>query len=300
MAISTDYDYDDILSLDKAKLSLRSRLNFLGSKELTLNYNGVASAAREDAVEWLEANRLSITDPNFGYKTYEGTWFCVDISFNEDRSILSQRFKIDSSFEDTTAQKTASGVTAERSYFWRVTDPDNADILAKIPTNVPSGDIYTKTAVDNGDGTYDVTITKETIANLTADSAVQSDSYTESTEVNTNSTEQSFVADGGSVPDAVVGEIKRIDNVPLENGNFRTTVTTQTAIAQRIPATGFITFPGDYSAVGGTLIVAKNKTKADLDTDTALINPSPWVYVLSVSARVNDYGLIDYTISGRI
>jgi hypothetical protein len=39
MAASTDFNYANLLSLDKAKLVKKSRLNFLGTKELTLDYN---------------------------------------------------------------------------------------------------------------------------------------------------------------------------------------------------------------------------------------------------------------------
>lgn len=329
MAISADFNYADLLSFDKVKLVGRERQNFLDSKELILDYHNISSASKEDCVEWLQTatgsgggGRLSLVDPTFSFKTYEGTWTCVSIAYNEDTHVIRQTFKIDSSIGDLgdvdveadfAAQsgdlsRISDGMELERAYYWRIANP--ARIL--LPSTARTGEIWTKTSNDNGDGTYDVTVSKEVAQNLTADSAVQAGpsatgGYTEDTTVSTNTLLHVFASDYGgdpaietSVPNALVGEIKRIDNVPLENGMFRSTITTRTAVSQRFPATGFITYGGDYSAVGGTLIIGRNRTEAQLNADTATINPSPWAYVLSVSVRVNDYGFLDYTLSGRI
>lgn len=311
MAANTDFNYADILSLEKAKLANRVRLNFLGSQEMILDYTGIAGTIREDCVEYLEAERLSITDPSFGFKTYEGTWTCIDITYNEDRKTIRQRFKIDSSLGSIEADGTIDtdgdvstisfGGTVERAYYWKIADPSSIEL--PVLAYVSEGEVYTKTANDNGDGTYDVIVSKTTsteYGSSDAPSAVQSSAYTEETVTTINGSPLVFGSGVGEIPDAVVGEIKRIDNTPLDNGKFRTTVTTRTAVAQRTPETSFLTYGGDYSAVGGSMIIAKNKTYSDLTTDLALINPSPYPYVLSVSVRNNDYGLIDYTISGRI
>jgi len=159
MAISTDFNYDNILSLDKAKLMNRVRLNFLGSQELILDYNGVSGTAREDCVEYLEANRLSVVNPSFGFKTYEGTWYCVDITYNEDKKTIRQRFKIDSSLLNDVTKRTSAGTLAEKSYYWKIVDPDSIELPAA--GSIPDGTTYSKTSNDNGDGTFDVVVSKE-------------------------------------------------------------------------------------------------------------------------------------------
>jgi hypothetical protein len=159
MAISTDFNYDNILSLDKAKLMNRVRLNFLGSQELILDYNGVSSTAREDCVEYLEANRLSVVNPSFGFKTYEGTWYCVDITYNEDKKTIRQRFKIDSSLLNDVTKRTSAGTLAEKSYYWKIVDPDSIELPAA--GSIPDGTTYSKTSNDNGDGTFDVVVSKD-------------------------------------------------------------------------------------------------------------------------------------------
>jgi len=159
MALSTDFNYDDILSLDKAKLMNRVRLNYLGSQELILDYNGVASTTREDCIEYLEANRLSVVNPHFGFKTYEGTWYCVDITYNEDKKTIRQRFKIDSSLLNDVTKRTSAGTLAEKSYYWKIVDPDSIELPAA--GSIPDGTTYSKTSNDNGDGTFDVVVSKE-------------------------------------------------------------------------------------------------------------------------------------------
>ncbi len=94
MAVDSSFDYDRLLSLDQAKLVGRERLNSLGSYELTLNYNKISSATKEDCLEYLEANRLSVTNPTFSNKTYEGIWKCVSIAYDENKSIIQQIFKV--------------------------------------------------------------------------------------------------------------------------------------------------------------------------------------------------------------
>jgi hypothetical protein len=159
MAINSDFNYDDILSLDKAKLIDRAFLNSLGSQELILDYNGIASAAREDSVEWLHANRKSIEDPEFGFKTYEGTWFCIDIKYDENNKTIRQRFKIDSSLLDDVTKRTSAGTLAEKSYYWKIVNPDFIEL--PVAVSIPDGTTYTKTSNDNGDGTYDVVVSKD-------------------------------------------------------------------------------------------------------------------------------------------
>ena len=132
MAISTDFNYDDLLSLDKAKLVNRTRLNFLGSQELILDYNGVTSVAREECTQYLEANRLSLTDPHFGFKTYEGTWFCIDINYDENKKFIRQRFKIDSALTNEATKRTSAGTLAEKSYYWKIVDPDSIELPAAV------------------------------------------------------------------------------------------------------------------------------------------------------------------------
>ena len=387
MAIDSSFDYANLLSLNKAKLKNRLRLNYLGSKELVFEYNKISNSIKEDAIEWLEANRLSLTDPKFGFRTYEGTWYCIDINYIDERSVISQRFKIDSSMGNLDGSSgtmtgtgdlasISAGTEVERAYYWRVVDPESVE----LPSSSPDGTVYAKTAVDNGDGTYDVTITKEVSNNLTSTSKVISDGFEETTEISTNNSEQSFVSDGGSitdpvdgeiktiqnvpldngkfrttvttretnnleatssvqagddstadnpggyretidvntsstelsfvsdggtVADATVGEIKRIDNVPLDNGEFRTTVTTRTAIAQRIPpdfeAGGpdypWIEYGSDYIQDANAIIIGRNRTWDQFKTDRDRTQTSPAVFKInSISARVNDYGLYDYTI----
>jgi hypothetical protein len=312
MPISSDFNFDDILSLDKAKLTNRVRVNFLGSQELILRYNNVGSAMREDAVEYLEATAgygiaSAMTSPTFGFKTYEGDWFCIDIEYNEDKQFIQQRFKIDAQIGDlgdpdvtpVSSQvgddvRVSDGMTLERSYYWRIVNPERVG----LPT-ATTGVIWTKTSNDNGDGTYDVIISKEVEINLTAGSSVSSDLYTEVSETNTNDVETSFSSDSygdSSVADAVFREVKRIDNVPLENGKFRSTVTTRTSIADKQS----FAYPSDYSAVGAQLVVARNQPFSELAVDLAVVNPSPWVYVTSVSLSPNDDGTYNYTISAHI
>ena len=180
MAISTDFNYDDLLSLERAKLVGRERQNFLGTKELVLDYHLQTSGAKEDCVEWLSTNRLSLTDPEFSFKTYEGVWTCISISYNEDAKVIRQTFKIDSSIGDLgdgvdfgsqsgDQSRISIGMEMERAYYWRISDPESIE----LPSSPIVGEIWTKTANDNGDGTYDVTVQKEVAQNLTAYSAVQ-------------------------------------------------------------------------------------------------------------------------------
>jgi hypothetical protein len=325
MSASTDFNYDDILSLEKAKLVNRVRLNFLGSQEMVIDYNGVSSAMREEATEWLEENSRGIdnplVNPSFGFKTYTGSWNCIDITYNEDKKVIRQRFKIDSSLGDLDGSggsmtgsgdlgKVSAGETIERAYYWRVVDPDSVE----LPPTAPNGTIYTKSAQDNGDGTYDVVITKQVAINLSATSSIQSGgeaydtypgAYTEYIETSTSNTEQAFVTDGGTIPNAVVGQIKRVDNVPLEDGTFRTTITTREAIAQRIPpdsAAGGPNYPwfeygSDYIQDANNIIVGRNQPWWKVVEDRDRTNVSPALFKInSMSVRVNDYGLFDYSI----
>jgi len=413
MAASTDFNYADILSLEKAKLVKRSRLNFLGSKELVLDYHNIGSASKEECVEWLDDNRLTLTNPTFSYKTYTGVWKCIDISYDEDTKILRQRFKIDSSLGDLDGSsgsmtgtgdlvQVSAGSTVERAYYWRVVDPS----AIELPSSSPDGTIYTKSAVDNGDGTYDLTVSKETASNLTATSAIQAGGsnsvsndivvynagttavngtytdqgtfsgktywgngsyylfwntlsggqwnfstatsgqpvlyyisstasepptggytvsgagtspgpdlivgngsggpYREASIVNTNDNEKTFSASPSGpdeIQNAVDGEVKTISNIPLENGKFRSSVTTRTAKSLRIPSPEgyFLSYASDYLASAKGIIKGRNRTYSEFTSDIQLLSFAPYVYrINNVSFNINDFGLFDYTITSDV
>ena len=327
MPISTDFNYEDKLALDKAKLISRTRINDLGAYELTIQYNNIASSMREDALEWLEANRLTITDPTLSFKTYEGVWNCVSIEYGEDRAVMRQIFKVDVGVGDlgdtaTTpdygaqsgdSSRISEGMEVDRSYFWRVTNPEDYE----LPSIARNGEIWTKTAGDNGDGTFDVSIQRETAQALTATSSVQAGDeetsdypggYVEEVDENTNDVERSFVGSGYGSEDvalATQGQIKRIDNSPLENGKFRTVVTTRTAVPQRIPPESeaggpnypWLEYGSDYIQDANNIIIGRNQTWDKVIADRDRTNISPAIFKInSMTVRVNDYGLFDYTI----
>lgn len=316
MAISPDFNYENLLSLDKAKLVSRERQNFLDTKELVLNYHQITSAVKEDAVEWLQTpvvggggGRLTLVDPEFSFKTYEGIWTCVSISYNENANIIQQVFKIDSTIGDLgdvdvesdfglqsgDISRISDGMEAQRAYYWRITNPERI----VLPSGSRTGEVWGKTANDNGDGTYDVIVTREVAVNLTSGSSVDTDLFTEVSETNTNDVEISFVSDtygDNSIADAAFREVKRIDNVALENGKFRSTVTTRTSIADKQS----FAYPSDYAAVGAQLVVARNQPFSELAADLAVVNPYPYAYVMSASLSPNDDGTYDYTISAHI
>jgi len=302
MAVDTSFDLSQKLSLDQAKLVSRSRLNAIGSYEIVIDYLNIPSRLKEEALEWLEANRLSETDPVISQKTFDGTWRCVSIVFDEDRSIIRQEFRINASITDDEYVKTSEGVTAERSYYWRITNPEDVS----LPATVNDGEVYTKTANDNGDGTYDVVVTKQIAQNFSnedAPSAVSSQLYTEESVIYTSTSPLKFQSEtGGTIADANVGQIKRIDNVPLEDGNFRVTVTTRTAVQNFLYPTsgnGVFVWDSDFSSsgplVGGFLLLGRNHTATNFGTVLDGLNGN---YVISVSASINEYGLIDFTVRG--
>jgi hypothetical protein len=346
MPINSDFNFDDKLSLDNAKLMNRVRLNFLGSQELILRYNGISSAMREDAVEYLEATAergvaSAMPSPTFGFKTYEGDWFCIDIEYNEDSQFIQQRFKIDSQIGDLgdvtetpdygdqagDVVRISDGMTLERSYYWRVVNPEGVD----LPT-ARTGEIWTKTSNDNGDGTYDVIISKEVEQDLTARSSVQAGpingqtinditigtctafgAYREEIEEHTNSLPYVFSADylGDPTieieePDAVLGRIKRINNTPRENGLYNVSIITRIAIPQRMPplnsTQNSLTWDSDYSTGrgGGRIVIGINQSWETLYNELDAIQGGMNEYVVSCSPRINDYGLLDYTISGHV
>ena len=283
MAYSTDIDYSNTLSLEKAVLKNRKRLNYLGSKELVLDYNGVTSQSREDCMEWLEANRLSITDPSFGFRTYEGTWVCINISYIEEKSILRQTFKIDSALTDDVALKTSAGVEAYRTYHFRVADPT----AYNVPDTVEAGYVYSKRIHDNGDGTYDVIIDKVTDKAKTGNSSSEYGLWSETSTTTLNDTEQ-------ALPAWTAGTIVSVDNVPLDNGKFRSTVTVRTAkkavITKRYPSD--YVDPTQYPQI----TVAKNHTEAEID---ALIGDMSNLFVNNLTMSLNEYGLYDAVITSR-
>jgi hypothetical protein len=248
------------------------------------------------------------------------------ISYNEELKKISQTFKIDNSstdwnlgdigdesnyeFQVGDLSRMASGLEIYRAYYWRVADPT----IYVLPPIARVGEIWTKTANDNGDGTYDVIVAKEVAQDLDATAGVQAGpdrfddypgEYTETTDISTNDVEQDFVSNSGDIPDAVVGEIKTINNVPLENGKFRTTITTRTAIPQRVPPLSeeggpnypWLEYGSDYITDANNIIVGKNQTWDNFLADRDRTNVSPAIFKInSISVRPNAFGLFDYTI----
>jgi hypothetical protein len=300
MAISSDYNYQEKLSLDKAKLISRTRINDLGSYELVIQYSNIASAMREDALEWLEANRLTITNPNVSFKTYEGTWSCIDIIYNEDRAIIRQRFKVDvgvgnlgntSDQTDYTLQtgdlsRISTGGTVLKSYYWRVSNPEDYD----IPSSAIEGEIWTKTANDNGDGTYDIIISKEVTSNLTSTSSTVTALYTETVTINTSADEEL------EEPAYAVGFVKSVTNTPLENGKYRTELRVRQASDPIVFSQGY---DSDYSYTFGgqsNVTIFRNYTEAQAKALIASMNGN---MVNSPSISINEFGLYDGVLSQR-
>ena len=270
MALDPSIRYEDALSLEQASLTTRGRDNHLGTKELILQYNKVTNQSKEDMMEWLEQNRLTLTDPEFAFRTYEGTWHCVSIEYVEKGPFIQQRFKIDSSLLNDVAQRTQAG-TAWKDYYWRIVDPRDYNIPEwtttgattpldldgvlwydthndeggetvyegaglslwytgslwvitdggvgeALPSNyyssatlegnyAPAGSWagtptvgfdsniqWSKTANDNGDGTYDVTITRSEVVNQTGGSESRSHGETGD---NTSDPSTSIFVSGG-------------------------------------------------------------------------------------------------------
>lgn len=172
MAASSDFNYADLLTLEKARARRKGRLNYLGSKELIIEYPRITELTKEECVEWLEDNRLTLSNPEINGKTHTGSWTCVDISYAESKNSntgfsIIQRFKVDSAlggYPSTAGDAATLSLTeeSERTYFWRVVDPDSVN----LPESTTEGVTYVKSATENSDGTYDVTIIKTTaIAN---------------------------------------------------------------------------------------------------------------------------------------
>lgn len=409
MAYNYSKNIEDEVSFEMAKLVGRERVNNLGSQELVVDYHKVTAKNREEATDWLEANRLTMTDPEFSYKVYEGTWNCISITYNEDTNVIRQTFKIDSQVGDLgdtdvtpvssqvgDLSRISDGMRLERAYYWRVVSPEGIE----LPDPADVGEIWTKTANDNGDGTYDVTVSKEVAQDQTALNAMQyggeydansdievigagssgvngtytvsgtqdgknvwyngsyyiswrvgdtkwfitettllgliyyevasastfpppsgwvrivgSDPaptliigsgtggpYNEETNVNTNTDEKKFVSDGGLIADATDGLIKTITNTPLENGKYRTSVTTRTAKEMRMPSSegSFFAYSSDFLVTGKAIIIGRNRTYESFTDDTQLLRGLPYYNrINNVSVRVNDFGLFDYTITSN-
>jgi hypothetical protein len=281
-------DFTNMLSLTRASLDKRSQLNYLGSKELTLTYNIQTAGAKELAAEWLAANRTTLVDPEFAHRTYEGTWKCVDIVYSESPAVIKQRFKIDSALTNDVAQRDAGGDTL-RSYYWKIVDPT----AYNVPTSSDDGDTWTKSVTDNGDGTYDVTISQRTdvAGALTSDSWVKTALYSEETEITLN--DVAIVE-----PTAAIGTTVRVQNTPLDNGLYRTETTTRTAIAQRTPPTGELEWINDSDESNLCyLVTARNQPYATfiIDANAAQTNAVTNTY----SVDINEFGLYDYTLRGR-
>ena len=93
MAISSDFNYTDKLSFERANVVRRRRLELLEADELVIEYEDIQRNLKEEATEWLEANRMSFSSsPTIGHKTIEGTWNCVNIVYNEQNKTLRQQF----------------------------------------------------------------------------------------------------------------------------------------------------------------------------------------------------------------
>lgn len=362
-------DYTNLLSLDKASLVGRERQNSLGTQELVLDYHLQTGTAKEGAIDWLEANRLTLTNPSFSHRTYTGTYKCVSVAYNDKSNVIRQRFKIDSSLEDDVAQRSAAGDTLKH-YYWRIVNPsaynipdlkttssasspnladvywyDSGDVeggesvyydanetyaiwytgsVWKISlvsdvggtpanafvssgsevlgvytatgTNTGSvtvnslpmvGEAWTKTANDNGDGTYDVVITQYKTTEYTGTSYTENASYTETTVVTLN-------ASAVAQPAYEVGKIVTVTNVPLENGLFRTTVTTREA---KPPLHFYATYPSDWDVSGlCDITLFYNYTP---DAVVSLFSSMGIAYVNSPSVSRNEFGLYDGVIYRR-
>lgn len=301
MAYDTSFDYDRLLRLDQAKLVGRTRINGLGSYELTLNYNKITSATKEDCLEYLEAERLEITDPTFSNKTYEGVWKCVSIAYDENKSIIQQIFKIDSSVGDLgdwdgelpvpdwSAQsgdisRISTGMEVQKAYYWKITNPTDIN----LPPDPIAGEIWSKTANDNGDGTYDVVVSREIATDdLTSVSYFKTGLFTETTTTAIN-------VDAVPEPTQTTGSTVRVTNSPLENGKYKTETTTRVAIKQVIVKT----YKNDYLAPAQypSITVFKNHTESELDS---LLNAMNVIFINSVSMTINEYNLYDGLITGR-
>jgi hypothetical protein len=136
--------------------------------------------------------------------------------------------------------------------------------------------------------------------------------FSEDNTVTINSSEQKFVSDGGLIADPVGGEIKSIQNVPMANGTFKTTVTTKTALSQRLPALYDMLSYNNGKPIGASdpsfksgILIGKNRTDSELIADldvlssagtSALNHPDRYTSSNSVSVSINSYGRYDYTM----
>ena len=239
----TGFEYLNKLSFDQAKVVSREKLNALGSYQLTINYNVINSRIKEDCVEWLNENRTSFEDETISNKLYEGVWKSVTIGYDESKSIIQQVFKVDSSVGDLgdwdgeppeplkavwdaqfgDISRVSDGMLIEKAYYWKITNPEDVN-LPSGATDI-TGQIWTKTANDNGDGTYDVVVSREIEENLEGTNTAENYAFTEVTEVDTNDVAK-------TVPVANLGDEVSVTNTPQENGLFRTTETTKTGKKQ--------------------------------------------------------------------
>lgn len=308
--MSGTYNFADILSLDKAKLRERKQVNALGTQELLLEYNNVSSVAKQEAMDWLQENRMELSDPEFGFRTYGGSWVCIAITYSEAASTVAQRFRIDAGIGDIATQEgdpyiaTMAGVSAFRFYYPRINNPE--DYQLPDAGDIVLGDVWNKRMQDNGDGTFDVMIERiRARSDLYGFEHVMAATYEEVSDTMLSGPPRAFVNPGYAgwqqVALPVAGQIIRIENTPNEDGTFRSTVIQRDAIAARVPASGYIGYKSDYGQEAGRLIVAENQTLAQFQADLAAINPSgAGEFVVSPSIQINDYGLYNYTISARV
>ena len=110
----------------------------------------------------------------------------------------------------------------EKAYYWKVTSPEDVN----LPETEIEGQIWTKTANDNGDGTYDVVVSREEERNLDGASKTISAGYTELTNTETNEAPVDLPTS------ATDGAIISVTNTPKENGLFKTSHTTKTFVNQ--------------------------------------------------------------------
>ena len=156
--------------------------------------------------------------------------------------------------------------------------------MPTVNTLASVGEAWTKSATDNGDGTYDVTITNQMSSEYSGNSASENKFWTETTVVTLNDTEQ-------SQPLWTVGIVVNVSNVPLENGLFRTTVSTRTA-KQNI--TNGWSFANDFG--NSTINILRNCTYDHVET---LLNALGVAFVNSPSLNMNEFGLFDGVIQQR-
>ena len=167
----------------------------------------------------------------------------VDIRPNADGTFTSIKRSTTSNNIDSGA-KAALVSSASTESIQIQTAKTASELEAISDISVTAGEISEVSITPNPDGSF------TTIKKVRTDSSLSGATLERNTgekiidtTVTENSTEQKFVADGGSVANPTQGESKSIENVPLPNGKFRTTITTKklnnlTATSQQQAAPG--------------------------------------------------------------